>query len=132
MKRADLNGAKALILEHLRSNSEDGWVTLGQVELAIDKAAETLEGQNGTLIVGWRAIGDALGRNGQSLAVRASYGTLPLMPGRHGRQPAYTQEQIEQLRAMLDCGSPGRPEKVNNDNEGGAPGKGGVPTLAQA
>lgn len=49
--------------------------------------------------VGWRAIGEASGCNAQTLAVRSSYGTLPVTPIKlpNGRV-AMTHEQIEVLR----------------------------------
>lgn len=49
--------------------------------------------------VGWRAIGAASGNNAQTLAVRNSYGTLPVTPIKlpNGRV-AMTQEQVGILR----------------------------------
>jgi len=50
--------------------------------------------------VGWRAIGAASGNNAQTLAVRNSYGTLPVTPLKlPNGQVAMTQEQIDILRA---------------------------------
>lgn len=53
--------------------------------------------------VGWRAIGTASGNNAQTLAVRNSYGTLPVTPIKlsNGRV-AMTREQIETLRGAKE------------------------------
>lgn len=53
------------------------------------------------LVVGWRAIGAASGHNGQSLAVRHCYGTLPVTPIKLPKgKVAMTQEQIDILKQM--------------------------------
>lgn len=48
--------------------------------------------------VGWRAIGALVGSNAQTLAVRNSYGTLPVTPFKlPNGKVAMTREQIETL-----------------------------------
>lgn len=50
------------------------------------------------LVIGWRAIGAAVGRPAGSLATQASMGSLPVQPIKIGNQVAMTQEQIEILK----------------------------------
>lgn len=51
-----------------------------------------------SLVIGWRAIGQASGRNAATLAHQHSLGVLPITPTRVGTRVAMTPEQIESLR----------------------------------
>lgn len=50
------------------------------------------------LVIGWRAAGQASGRNAASLANACSLGRLPFRPAKIGHRVALTQAQIEILR----------------------------------
>lgn len=50
------------------------------------------------LIIGWRAIGQASGLNPNTLAQKASMGTLSVQPSKLGHQVAMTPQQVQQLK----------------------------------
>lgn len=53
------------------------------------------------LVVGWRAIGAAVGRPAQSLAQASSFGKLPVEPIKLGRSVVMTASMITELRQSL-------------------------------
>lgn len=50
------------------------------------------------LVIGWRNIGQATGRNPCTLARSHSMGTLPVTPQKLGSQVAMTPQQVQQLK----------------------------------
>lgn len=54
------------------------------------------------LVVGWRAIGAAVGRPAQSLAQASSFGKLPVEPIKLGRSVVMTASMITELRESLN------------------------------
>ena len=54
------------------------------------------------LIVGWRAIGAAVGRPAQSLAQASSFGKLPVEPIKLGKSVVMTNSMIAELRESLN------------------------------
>jgi hypothetical protein len=60
----------------------------------------------GGLVVGWRAIGEALGRPSQSLAQAHSHGRLPVVPLKIGATVAMTPQMLDAMRS-----SPARARK---------------------
>ena len=50
------------------------------------------------LVIGWRNIGQATGRNPSTLARSHSMGTLPVTPQKLGSQVALNPQQIQQLK----------------------------------
>lgn len=55
--------------------------------------------QTADLVIGWRAISEALGRPVQTLANACSQGRLPVQPMKLGTTVAMTPQMIEVLRS---------------------------------
>jgi hypothetical protein len=53
---------------------------------------------NQNLVIGWRNIAQATGRNPHTMAQAASFGTLPVTPLKVGNRVAMTPEQISTLK----------------------------------
>ena len=63
---------------------------------------ETLTIEQDALLVGWKAVGGAVGRTAHYLTQAHAQGRLPVEPMRIGAQVAYTRDMAEALRTSLE------------------------------
>jgi hypothetical protein len=66
-----------------------------------DLTVKTLK-QERTLVIGWKAVGDAVGRTADYLIQAHAKGRLPVPPIKVGAQVAYSADMVDALRAALE------------------------------
>ena len=64
---------------------------------------ETLNIGEGVLLIGWKAVGGAVGRSAHYLTQAHAQGRLSVEPMRIGAQVAYTHDMAEDLRTSLEA-----------------------------